>query len=67
MTIFNMKGQAVRSLAAGHQPAGTYQSRDRAAHWDGRNEMGETVANGVYFYMLSAGDFSATRKMLVGK
>ena len=67
LAIYDLNGQAVRSLAVGHQPAGIYQNRDRAAYWDGRNEMGETVANGVYFYTLSAGDFSATRKMLVGK
>ena len=67
LTIYDMKGQAVRTLEVGHQPAGAYRSRSRAAYWDGRNEMGETVANGVYFCTLSAGDFTATRKMLVGK
>ena len=67
MTIFNMTGQAIRTLAVGHQPAGEYRNRESAAYWDGRNERGELVANGVYFYTLSAGDFSATRKMLVGK
>ncbi len=67
LTIFNMKGQAIRTLAVGHQPAGMYRSRSRAAYWDGRNEMGERMGNGVYFCTLSAGDFSATRKMVVGK
>ena len=67
LTIFDMKGQAVRTLAVGYQPAGVYRSRERAAYWDGRNQNGETVVSGVYFYTLSAGDFSATRKMLVGK
>ena len=67
LTIFNMKGQAIRTLAVGLQPAGIYRSRGRAAYWDGRNEMGERMRNGVYFCTLSAGDFSATRKMVVGK
>ena len=67
LTIFNMKGQAIRTLAVGHQPAGMYRSRSRAAYWDGRNEMGERMGNGVYFCTLSAGDFSATRKLVVGK
>ena len=67
LTIFDMNGQAIRTLAVGHQPAGMYRSRSRAAYWDGRNEMGETVANGVYFCTLSAGDFSATRKLVVAK
>ena len=67
LTIYDMNGQAIRMLAVGHQPAGVYQNRDRAAYWDGRNQRGETVASGVYFCTLTAGDFTATRKMLVGK
>ena len=67
MTIFNMHGQAVRTLEVGYRPPGVYRSRSRAAYWDGRNEHGETVANGVYFCTLRAGRFSATRKMVVGK
>ena len=67
LTIYDRNGQRVRTLAMGHQPAGEYRSRNRAAYWDGRNQQGETVANGVYFYRLTAGDFTATRKMLVGK
>ena len=67
LAIYDLNGQTVRTLVAGYQPAGVYRSRERAAYWDGRNEMGETVANGVYFYTLTAGDFTATRKMLVSK
>ena len=67
LAIFDLNGKAVRSLAVGYQPAGIYRSRGRAAYWDGRNEMGERMGNGVYFCTLSAGDFSATRKMVVGK
>ena len=67
LTIHGVTGREVRTLAVGYQPAGQYQSRDRAAYWDGRNERGELVATGIYFYTLSAGDFSATRRMLVGK
>ena len=66
-TIYDRTGQAVQSLAVGHQPAGVYQSRDRAAYWDGHNEQGEPVASGLYFCTLSAGDFTTKRKMLVGK
>ncbi len=54
-------------LKLGHQAAGMYQSRSRAAYWDGKNEFGESVASGVYFYTLKAGDFTATRKMLIRK
>ncbi len=65
--IHAVNGRLVRTLAFGHQPAGMYQNRSRAAYWDGRNEFGEPVASGVYFYTLTAGDFTATRKMLIRK
>ena len=65
--IYAVNGTLVRTLALGHQAAGMYQSRSRAAYWDGKNEFGEKVASGLYFYTLTAGDFSATRKMLIRK
>ena len=65
--IYSVKGALVRRLALGHQPAGRYHSRNRAAYWDGRNAHGETVASGIYFYTLSASDFTATRKLLIQK
>ena len=65
--IYAMNGVLVRTLALGYQPAGIYQYRSRAAYWDGKNEVGESVASGVYFYTFTAGDFIATRKMLIMK
>ena len=67
VTIHASDGKLVRTLELGQVPAGTYQSRSRAAYWDGRNVQGEPVASGVYFYTLTAGDFSATRKMVIRK
>ena len=67
ISIYSAEGQMVRKLAIGHQPAGLYQSRSRAAYWDGKNEFGEPIASGLYFYTLTAGDFTATRKMLIRK
>ena len=67
LTIYGVNGLVIRRLSLGHQLAGTYQSRDRAAYWDGRNALGEPVASGLYFYTLTAGDFTATRKMLIKK
>ena len=67
LTIHDVHGRIVQTLEIGYQPAGLYQSRDRAAYWDGRNERGEPVATGVYFCTLSAGDFRTSRRMLVGK
>ena len=65
--IYAANGALVRTLTLGHQAAGTYQGRSRAAYWDGRNNVGESVASGIYFYTLIAGDFTATRKMLIMK
>ena len=67
ISIYDISGELVRQLDLGHQRAGHYTERSRAAYWDGRNGIGEHVASGVYFYTLTAGDFTATRKMLVGK
>ena len=67
LTIYAVNGNVVRRLALGHQPAGVYQSKNRAAYWDGRNEQGERVASGVYFYTFSTGAFTSTRKMFIRK
>ncbi len=67
LTIYDMNGGTVRRLEVAHQAAGTYQNRSRAAYWDGRNQRGESVASGLYFYTLKAGEFTATRKMLIRK
>ena len=67
VTIYAANGAVVRTLDLGHRRAGSYESRSRAAYWDGRNAAGEPVASGVYFYTLQAGEFSATRKMVIRK
>ena len=67
VSIYSVNGHLVRRLDLGHQSAGVYRSRSRAAYWDGRNEFGERVASGLYFYTFTAGDFTATRKMLIRK
>ena len=67
LTIYTADGQRVRKLSLGHKPAGIYESKSRAAYWNGKNNNGEFVASGLYFYTLTAGDFTATRKMLIMK
>ena len=67
VVIHAANGRLVRTLALGYQSAGVYQSKGRAAYWDGRNAQDESVASGVYFYTLMAGDFTATRKLLIRK
>ena len=67
VTIYDTKGVMVRQLNLGHQPAGFYTARSKAAYWDGYNESGELVASGVYFYQLQAEDYSALRRMVIVK
>ena len=67
ISIYAADGRLVRTLVLGHQLVGMYESRNRAAYWDGRNGLGEPVASGVYFYIFTADDFTATRKMLIRK
>ena len=67
ITIYNINGQAVRTLNLGNQDAGEYTIKERAAYWDGRDNFGEKVAGGIYFYTLQAGKFTATRRMLIVK
>ena len=67
LCIYAVDGSLIRALSLGHKPIGIYQTRSRAAYWDGRNELGEPVTSGVYFYTLSTKNFTSTRKMLILK
>ena len=67
LTIYDLSGRVVRTLEVGHRIAAVYENRSKAIYWDGRNDFSEQVASGVYFYHLSADDFSATRKMVILK
>ena len=67
LRIYAVEGAVVRTLHLGHQSAGRYHQRSRAAYWNGENDLGEPVASGLYFYTLTAGDFTATRKMFIKK
>ena len=67
LSIYGINGALVRELDLGHQRAGYYTDRSRAAYWDGRNESGEAVASGIYFYQLRAGDYLQIRKMMILK
>ena len=67
ITIYDARGAVIRRLALGHQRAGVYQSRRRAAYWDGTNETGARVSSGIYFYQLQADNVSRVRKMVILK
>ncbi|MDE0300847.1 MAG: T9SS type A sorting domain-containing protein [Candidatus Poribacteria bacterium] len=65
--IFDNRGLLIRQLDMGHQKAGEYVTRANAVYWDGRNEVGEPISSGIYFYQISAGDFISSRKMAILK
>jgi hypothetical protein len=67
ITIYNARGDRVRMIAVGNQPAGSYLTMDKAAHWGGRSDTGELASSGVYFYHLRAGDFHETGRMAIIK
>ena len=67
ITIYDAQGVIIRTLSLGHQSAGYYTGRDRAAYWDGRNAFGELVASGLYFYHLETDETSSMRKMVILK
>ena len=65
--VYSASGQLVRLLNLGNKPAGFYTTKSKAAYWDGKNEAGEQVSSGAYFYIIQAGKFTATKKMVVAK
>ena len=65
IVIYDLAGRIVKHLDIGHKPAGVYRAQDRAAHWDGRNEVGESVVSGVYFVLLEAGEYKKTRRIVL--
>ena len=67
LRIYDVSGDVVRVLSLGHRSAGVYLSRSEAAYWDGKNDAGERVSSGVYFYQIQAGDFSAMRRLVILK
>jgi hypothetical protein len=67
ISIYNARGQVIRTISLGNKNAGIYVKKAKAAYWDGRDSLGQKVASGVYFYQLQAGDFNATRRMVIVK
>ncbi len=67
ITIYDVGGTVIRQLDLGHQSEGYYINQSRAAYWDGRNNAGERVASGIYFYQFEADNVSLLRKMIILK
>ena len=67
LSIYDATGERIRTLTLGIRAAGFYQSRSRAAYWDGRNDLGERVSSGVYFYQLSTPSEHQVKRMVIVK
>lgn len=67
LTIYDVRGAVVRTLDLGNRPAGRYLTPAQAANWDGRDQRGDRVASGVYFYRLQAGGVAHVRRMVLVK
>ncbi len=65
--IYDVSGHLVRTIDVGLKPMGYYLTREQAVYWDGRNESGERVSSGVYFYTLNADHYTETRRMVIVK
>ena len=63
--IYNVTGQLVRTLDLGQKTVGAYVSKEKAAYWNGKNESGEKVSSGIYFYVMEAGSFRVAKKMVI--
>jgi len=65
--LYDLTGKQIRMIELGHLPAGDYVESSKAIYWDGKTETGELVSSGTYFYQIGAGDYRATRKMVILK
>ncbi|MFP6718687.1 MAG: T9SS type A sorting domain-containing protein [Candidatus Poribacteria bacterium] len=65
ISIYDLNGSLIRQIRLGQLPSGKYLAKDQAAYWDGRNQIGEHVSNGLYFYQLQTGTFQQTKKLVV--
>jgi len=65
--IYDLQGYLVKTIELGNTPAGYYLSKDKSVRWDGRNDFGEKVSSGIYFYQFQAGRIIKTNKMIVLK
>jgi flagellar hook assembly protein FlgD len=60
LTVYNILGQKVKTLVDEHQSAGY-----RMVHWNGRDDEGNEIASGLYFYKIETPEYSDTKKMVL--
>lgn len=62
LTIYNILGQKVRTLVTGRLPAG-----EQTIRWDGKDQRGNDLSSGIYFYKLKAGEQTETKRLVLLK
>ena len=67
LSIHSIDGNVIRTLSLGYKRQGLYHDRNKAIYWDGKNEVGEPVSSGIYFYTLITKNSTQTKKMLIVK
>ena len=67
LSIHSIDGNLIRTLSLGYKRQGLYHERNKAIYWDGKNDIGEKVSSGIYFYTLITGNSTHTKKMLILK
>ena len=65
--IYDVQGHRIRQIELGARSAGSYLTKETAAYWDGRNDDGELIPSGIYFYQLRAGDYTEVRRLVIFK
>jgi len=65
--IYDVFGILARTLRLGQKAKGEYRSKDKAAYWDGKNDAGEVLGSGIYFYEMRTGDYTSVRKAMLRK
>jgi flagellar hook assembly protein FlgD len=60
LQIYDVSGRLVRTLIDGYKPSGA-----GAVSWNGRNDQGQPMASGIYFYRMTAPGFSEMKKMVL--
>jgi flagellar hook assembly protein FlgD len=65
LRLYDIEGQVIRTINLGYKKVGFYTVINRAIYWDGKNQLGESVSSGVYFYRLTTSDYDAMKKMVI--
>ena len=65
LRLYDIEGKIIRTINLGHKKVGFYTATNRAIYWDGKNQLGESVSSGAYFYRLTTSGYDAIKKMVI--